>query len=135
MINPEPIFRKFVYLKIKEMSTAELNGIKLDLIDWIINLSDADLIVFLDGLRVSMNEKDWWKDLSNADKKHIEEGIKDANEGRVMDSKTFWERLRNEDLPSEHSLLLDERLKRVEVGKTSLKKWDLIKNKYDGKVL
>lgn len=117
------------------MSTAELNGIKLDLIDWIINLSDADLIVFLDGLRVSMNEKDWWKDLSNADKKHIEEGIKDANEGRVMDSKTFWERLRNEDLPSEHSLLLDERLKRVEVGKTSLKKWDLIKNKYDGKVL
>jgi len=117
------------------MSTAELNGIKLDLIDWIINISDADLIVFLDGLRVSTNKKDWWMDLSDADKKHIEEGIKDADEGRVMDSKTFWERLRNEDLPMEHRILLDERLQRIEDRKTSFKNWDLIKNKYDGKAL
>jgi len=29
------------------MSTAEINGIKLELIDWIINLSHADLIFFL----------------------------------------------------------------------------------------
>ena len=77
------------------MSTTELNGIKLDLIDWINNLSDADLIVFLDGLRVSTNKKDWWNDLSEADKKQIEAGIKDADEGKVVVSKTFWERLRN----------------------------------------
>ena len=41
----------------------------------------------------------------------------------------------NPDLPIEHRLLLDERLKRVEDGKTSFKNWDLIKNKYDGKAL
>jgi len=96
------------------MSTAELNGIKLDLIDWINNLSDADLILFLDGLRASTNNKDWWKELSDSDKKQIEAGMKDADEGKVMDSQSFWERLRNTDLPIEHRLLLDEKLKRVE---------------------
>ena len=41
----------------------------------------------------------------------------------------------NPDLPIEHRILLDERLKRIEDGKTSFKNWDLIKNKYDGKAL
>ena len=41
----------------------------------------------------------------------------------------------NPDLPMEHRILLDERLKRVEDGKTSFKSWDLIKKKYDGKAL
>ena len=57
------------------MSTAELNGIKLDLIDWINKLSDDELILFLDGLRVSTNNNDWWKDLSYSEKKQIEAGI------------------------------------------------------------
>jgi len=39
------------------------------------------------------------------------------------------------DLPMEHRILLDERLKRIEDGQTSFKNWDLIKNKYDGKAL
>lgn len=41
----------------------------------------------------------------------------------------------NLDLPIEHRLLLDERLKRIEDGKTSFKNCDLIKNKYNGKAL
>jgi len=41
----------------------------------------------------------------------------------------------NPDLPIEHRILLDERLKRIKDGKTSFKNWDLIKNKYDGKAL
>lgn len=44
------LFCTYVYLKTKEMSTAELNGIKLDLIAWINQLSDPDLILFLDEL-------------------------------------------------------------------------------------
>lgn len=39
----------------------------------------------------------------------------------------------NSDLLSEHKVLLDERLKRIEEGKTSFKNWDLVKTKYDGK--
>jgi hypothetical protein len=39
----------------------------------------------------------------------------------------------NLDTPFEHKILLDERLKRVEEGKTTYKNWDLIKKKYEGK--
>lgn len=41
----------------------------------------------------------------------------------------------NPDMPIEHRVLLDGRLKRVEDGTTSFKNWELIKNKYDGKAL
>jgi hypothetical protein len=39
------------------------------------------------------------------------------------------------DLPLEHKMLLDERLKRIEEGKTSYKNWDLVKSKYERKVI
>ncbi|MBC8004870.1 MAG: hypothetical protein H7X84_05305 [Verrucomicrobia bacterium] len=39
----------------------------------------------------------------------------------------------NLDLPMEHSVLLDDRLKRVEEGKASFKNWDAIKSKYERK--
>lgn len=39
------------------------------------------------------------------------------------------------DIPIEHKILLDERLKRVEEGKTTFKNWDLVKRKYDGKAI
>lgn len=77
------------------MSTAELNGIKLNLIDWINQLSDADLIQFLDGLRISREKNDWWEDLTSSQKKQILAGIKDAEDGSVMDSDKFWESLRH----------------------------------------
>jgi hypothetical protein len=41
------------------VSTAELNSIKLNLIAWINQLSDADVIGFLDGLRISRAKTDW----------------------------------------------------------------------------
>lgn len=71
------------------MLTAELNGIKLDLIDWISQLSDVDLILFLDGLRISRAQNDWWEELPFAQKKQILAGLKDADEGKLMDSKQF----------------------------------------------
>jgi hypothetical protein len=39
------------------------------------------------------------------------------------------------DLPLEHKMLLDERLKRIEEGKTSFKNWDIVKRKYERKVI
>ena len=71
------------------MSTAELNGIKLNLISWINQLSDSDLISFLDGLRVSRTKSDWWEELSISQKKQILAGLKDADDGKVMNSKEF----------------------------------------------
>ena len=77
------------------MSAAELNGIKLDLIDWINKLSDADLIQFLDGLRISRAQNDWWEELSTSQKKQILAGLKDADEDKLMDSGKFWDNLNN----------------------------------------
>ena len=77
------------------MSTAEINGIKLNLIAWINQLSDTDLIAFLDGLRISRAKIDWWEELSTSQKKQVLAGLKDAEEGKVMDSKEFWKSLSN----------------------------------------
>ena len=82
------------------MSTTELNEIKLDLITWINQITDTDLIFFLDGLRVSRDKKDWWEELSTAQKKQILAGLKDAEEGKIMDSETFWKKLSSGSLSS-----------------------------------
>jgi hypothetical protein len=77
------------------MKATDLNEIKLDLIDWIDKLSDTDLIQFLDGLRISRVQNDWWEELPIDQKKQILAGLKDADEGKLMDSKMFWKRLNN----------------------------------------
>jgi len=77
------------------MKTTDLNKIKLDLIDWIDKLSDTDLIQFLDGLRISRAQNDWWEELPIDQKKEILAGLKDADEGKLMDSKMFWKKLNN----------------------------------------
>ena len=81
--------------KINTMSTADLNGIKLNLISWINQLSDVDLITFLDGMRMSRSKNDWWAELSVDKKKHVLAGLKDAENNKLMDSKSFWESLSN----------------------------------------
>jgi hypothetical protein len=77
------------------MSVAEINGVKLNLIAWINQLSDTDLITFLDGLRISRVKDDWWEELTDIKKKQVLEGIKDADKGKLSSSKEFWEKLKN----------------------------------------
>ena len=77
------------------MSSAEIKGVKLDLIAWINQLSDGELITFLDGLRISRAKSDWWEDLSTLQKKQVLAGLKDAEKDRVMNTKDFWDRLQN----------------------------------------
>lgn len=84
-----------MYTKTIEMSTAELNGIKLSLIDWINRLNDKDVISFLEALRVSSAKKDWWNELSQAQQKQILLGIQDADAGKLSDSKAFWKKVKN----------------------------------------
>jgi hypothetical protein len=77
------------------MSAAEINGIKLNLIAWINQLSDTELITFLDGIRVSKAKNDWWDELSDKQKKHVLAGIKDADTGKLSSSTEFWSKLKN----------------------------------------
>jgi hypothetical protein len=77
------------------MSAAELNGIKLNLIAWINQLSDTELITFLDGIRASRAKDDWWEELSDKQKEQVLAGIKDADKGKLSSSKEFWNKLKH----------------------------------------
>jgi len=76
------------------MSATEIKETKSNLIDWINQLSDSKMLTFLDGLRNTKPEHDWWDDLSDAQKHEINEGIADAEAGRVITSEEFWSRLK-----------------------------------------
>lgn len=75
------------------MSTAEINKIKLNLIAWINQLADVELLSFLDGLKSSNSKEDWWDQLSEDQQNIILKGIKDADNGNIINSKQFWNKL------------------------------------------
>ena len=77
------------------MSTAELNETKLNLIAWINQISDADLISLLEGIRSSRSKGDWWDELSTNQKKIILSGLRDAEAGKLISSRSFWKKLKN----------------------------------------
>ncbi len=77
------------------MSTAELNRKKLGLIAWINRLSDENIIEFLDGLKRSKTKIDWWDELSENQKKLIDNGLKEVENGNLISSSDFWSKLRN----------------------------------------
>ncbi|HAC16889.1 MAG TPA: hypothetical protein DCE78_13230 [Bacteroidetes bacterium] len=77
------------------MSTAELNKIKLDLIAWINHLSDENVIEFLDGLKQSESNHDWWDQLTTRQQQIIHEGITDAENDNIISSEEFWKSLKD----------------------------------------
>ncbi|MGZ3945947.1 MAG: hypothetical protein ACXVJB_13460 [Mucilaginibacter sp.] len=42
--------------------------------------------------------KDWWDELSEIQKAHINEGLEDVKDGRVMSSAEFWARLKSTEI-------------------------------------
>lgn len=55
---------------------------KIELIQWLTTLTDQSIIQRL--IEIRKNEsKDWWKDISIAEKRSIEDGIIDANSGNL----------------------------------------------------
>jgi len=77
------------------MSVAEIKKTKLDLIAWIEQLSDVNMLTLLDSLRSSKSDNEWWDNLTENQKQHINEGLNDVENGRVVSSETFWNKLRN----------------------------------------
>jgi predicted transcriptional regulator len=41
------------------------------------------------------NAPDWWDELSEQQKAHIQEGLEDTRSGRTMSSEEFWKRLKS----------------------------------------
>jgi predicted transcriptional regulator len=77
------------------MSVAEIKKTKSNLIAWIEQLSDSNMLTVLDSIRSTKSQKDWFEDLSESQKQHINEGIADEENGHVMTSEKFWDNLKN----------------------------------------
>jgi hypothetical protein len=60
-------------------------GLKLELIEWLTKLEDDEIIQYLKAVKDSkQDEHNWWDDLDASQKKGIEKGLKDIDEGRVI---------------------------------------------------
>ena len=55
---------------------------KIELIQWLTTLNDKSLIEKILDLKKS-ESKDWWNDISEAEKESIEKGILDADKGKL----------------------------------------------------
>ena len=77
------------------MSIAEIKQTKLNLIAWIEQLSDTSTLAFLEGLKESKSDQDWWDNITESQRQNINEGIKDVEEGRTISSNEFWKQLKN----------------------------------------
>ena len=55
---------------------------KYRLIEWITNISDSKLI---DKLIKIAETTDWWNEISDAERRSIEKGLKDIENNRVFD--------------------------------------------------
>lgn len=62
----------------------ELNiqNAKIELIQWLTTLEDISLIQKIMDLRKNEN-KDWWNEISDIEKKSIQMGISDADNGKL----------------------------------------------------
>jgi hypothetical protein len=59
--------------------------IKLELIEWLAQLNDIDLLNYLKVVKDSKAEDaDWWNDLTASQKQGIDRGLEDIHEGRVV---------------------------------------------------
>lgn len=63
----------------------KLEAIKLELIEWVTQLNDSDMLDLLKSMKESQeSEQDWWQDLTEVQKESIDRGLKDIEEGRVI---------------------------------------------------
>lgn len=77
------------------MSITEIKQAKLGLIAWIEQLSDTNMLSFLESLKESKSDKDWWDSLSQDQIDNINQGIADVDIGMVISSEDFWHKLKN----------------------------------------
>jgi predicted transcriptional regulator len=61
----------------------QLQNHKLELIQWLTSLKDAKTIERLISIKQEV-QQDFWDEISEAEKQSIEQGIKDAEEGRLV---------------------------------------------------
>jgi hypothetical protein len=62
--------------------------IKLELIEWLTKLNDMDTLNYLKVVKDSRTgNQDWWNDLTEQQKRGIQRGLKDIDEGKIVSHK------------------------------------------------
>ena len=59
-----------------------IQNAKLELIQWLTTLEDSSLIQKIMDLRKSQTQ-DWWDEISESEKRSIEQGLMDAEKGKL----------------------------------------------------
>jgi predicted transcriptional regulator len=77
------------------MIAVDLSQLKLELIQWITESHDPDLLRQLHFLASGKDSSIEFSSLSPEEQAQIERGLEDLKEGRTMDSSTFWKRVRD----------------------------------------
>ncbi|WP_158837453.1 hypothetical protein [Polaribacter sp. L3A8] len=67
-----------------------LQNKKIELIQWLSTLNDVSLIEKLMKLR-DKEKTDWWNEISTEEKKSIEKGVLDADNGKITSHSTVKE--------------------------------------------
>jgi hypothetical protein len=60
------------------------DAIKLELIEWLTKLDNNDTIEYLKIIKDTDSSDDWWNELSIEQRKGIDRGLKDIDDGRVV---------------------------------------------------
>jgi len=64
-------------------SELEIQRKKLELIQWLSTIEDLNFLEKISDLISRENKKDWWDETSEAERKAIEKGIAQADEGKL----------------------------------------------------
>jgi len=62
----------------------KLDSEKLEIINWIVSLSDESIIHKIKLLKEQDKNIDWWDEISDAEKASIKRGLKDAKADKVV---------------------------------------------------
>ena len=63
----------------------EQDAIKLELIEWLTKLKDNETIEYLKVVKDSKSDNhDWWDDLTSEQKRSIERGLRDIDQGKTI---------------------------------------------------
>ncbi len=71
----------------------KLDSEKLEIINWIVSLSDESIIHKIKLLKEQNKNIDWWDEISEAEKASIKRGLEDAKAGRVVSHKEVIKRI------------------------------------------
>ena len=67
---------------------------KNELIEWIFNPSNEELLHVLKLIKENADGTDWHNNLSEAEKISLENGISDHESGNTLSSEEFWGKIR-----------------------------------------